>query len=159
MRAPPCHPPASTRAQGQQAEAEGERSHAPAKRGVGKPAHRCRRREVRRGPADSLARELPGLLPEGFSGAVMCGGLAHRAEPIGAAVLEAAPGSAFTERDADLLELRLEPLAVALDNDHRLRELAALREARRRTAPACCAAWAGRTWRRPWWEPSPGCAT
>jgi transcriptional regulator with GAF, ATPase, and Fis domain len=55
--------------------------------------------------------------------------LSTRGLAIGALVATATPGAHFTRQHEALLSLLQEPLAVALDNDRRLHELAALREA------------------------------
>lgn len=47
----------------------------------------------------------------------------------GAAVLQAHPGHTFTDEHEALLSAVLEPLSVAMENDHRLRELQRLRQA------------------------------
>jgi hydrogenase-4 transcriptional activator len=49
--------------------------------------------------------------------------------PIGLLILVASPGKSFLAKHEPMTAALQEPLAVALDNDHRLRELAALREA------------------------------
>jgi hydrogenase-4 transcriptional activator len=50
-------------------------------------------------------------------------------EPLGVLVLVARAGDSFTARHETLVELLLDPLAAALANDHRLREIAALQQA------------------------------
>lgn len=55
--------------------------------------------------------------------------LVHGAETLGVVAWYARPGKKFDERHELLLQALQEPLAVALGNDQRLHELAALREA------------------------------
>ena len=55
--------------------------------------------------------------------------LASRGEAVGALVVAAKPGARFTLAHEEMLSCLQEPLAVALENDRRLHELAALREA------------------------------
>jgi transcriptional regulator with GAF, ATPase, and Fis domain len=55
--------------------------------------------------------------------------LRSRGEAVGALVVTAKSGERFTPRHEEMLTALQEPLAVALENDRRLHELAALREA------------------------------
>jgi transcriptional regulator with GAF, ATPase, and Fis domain len=55
--------------------------------------------------------------------------LSSRGEAVGALVVAARPGERFTLAHEEMLSWMQEPLAVALENDRRLHELAALREA------------------------------
>lgn len=55
--------------------------------------------------------------------------LSSRGEAVGALVVAAKPGERFTLAHEEMLSWLQEPLAVALENDRRLHELAALREA------------------------------
>jgi hydrogenase-4 transcriptional activator len=55
--------------------------------------------------------------------------LSSRAEAIGALTIVAPPGKKFAAKHEEMLALLQEPLAVALENDRRVHELAALREA------------------------------
>jgi transcriptional regulator with GAF, ATPase, and Fis domain len=55
--------------------------------------------------------------------------LSSRAEAVGALVVTARAGERFLEKHQQMLASLQEPLAVALENDRRLHELAALREA------------------------------
>jgi hydrogenase-4 transcriptional activator len=55
--------------------------------------------------------------------------LASRGEAVGALVVAAKAGERFTPAHEEMLSWMQEPLAVALENDRRLHELAALREA------------------------------
>jgi transcriptional regulator with GAF, ATPase, and Fis domain len=55
--------------------------------------------------------------------------LSSRAEAVGALTVVARPGQQFDSRHEQMLAMLQEPLAVALENDRRVHELAALREA------------------------------
>lgn len=70
---------------------------------------------------------LAHLIPEGIEGEVLAGALQGAEGPAGVLVLVARRG--FRKQHAELFETLLEPFAVALENDHRVRELNALREA------------------------------
>ena len=89
----------------------------------------CRRQEVVHAPAAEIARDLPGLIPEGVGGDVLAGGLSHEGRPIGALLLVAPEAEPFKPQHEPLAAALLEPLAVALENDRRLHELGTLREA------------------------------
>jgi len=90
----------------------------------------CRRGEVsQRGRRVSLSGELATIVPAGIEGDVLVGPLTVRGEHSGALVLVTAPQRAFNARHLALMQVLLDPFSVALDNDHRLREMAALREA------------------------------
>ena len=86
-------------------------------------------REVVRGSAGDIARRSPGLLPEGFGGGVLAGGLVLDGKAVGAVVLGASKADDFTAEHEPLLAALLDPLAVAVQNDRIVRELSALREA------------------------------
>jgi hydrogenase-4 transcriptional activator len=72
---------------------------------------------------------LEAVVPRGVEGDVLAGPLPLGDDRFGLLVLVASPGRQFEPRDAELAQALLEPFAVALRNDHQLRELAALREA------------------------------
>ncbi len=55
--------------------------------------------------------------------------LSSRGGAAGALIVVAPPGKRFTRKHDDMIAMLQEPLAVALENDRRLHELAALREA------------------------------
>ncbi|MBV8488034.1 MAG: sigma 54-interacting transcriptional regulator [Planctomycetaceae bacterium] len=89
----------------------------------------CREGSVLRGADRSLRLRLPGLLPAGLSGDVFAAPL-HGSEGIdGALILVARPESRFTEEHEAVVRALVDPLTVALENDHRARELIWLREA------------------------------
>lgn len=87
----------------------------------GKVAHR------RDGDA-SLAKPLT-LVSGRYNGDVLAGPLGDPEGHCGALALLAPAGQGFDPRHAELAQLLLEPFSVALENDLRLREMAALREA------------------------------
>ena len=78
---------------------------------------------------EAARRRLPGLLPVGLEGEVLCGPLRSDARTPGVVVLSSGRRARFQEEHELLLSALLEPLAVALESDHRIRELTALREA------------------------------
>ncbi len=89
----------------------------------------CAAREVVRGSAADIDRQLPGLLPAGFCGGVLSGGLVLEGETFGALVLGSAEADAFIHEHEPMLAALLDPLAVAVRNDRTVREMSALREA------------------------------
>ncbi|MCG6942814.1 MAG: sigma-54-dependent Fis family transcriptional regulator [Thiohalocapsa sp.] len=89
----------------------------------------CAEESLLRGPADEIARRLPGLLPPGWTGGILASGLRLADEPLGVLVLGATGVDAFQARHEPLMAALREPIAVALRNDHQLRELTSLREA------------------------------
>jgi transcriptional regulator with GAF, ATPase, and Fis domain len=72
---------------------------------------------------------LTQALPSGCTAAALAGPLRTESGPPGIVVVVALPGRSFDERDRDLVRQLLEPLTVAIENDGRLHELRALREA------------------------------
>ncbi len=89
----------------------------------------CGRKRVLRGSDRVVRRRLPGLLPDGLEGQVLAGPLVVRDAPAGVLLLIASPRHELRPDHIDLVDALLEPFAVALENDHRLRELVSLREA------------------------------
>jgi hydrogenase-4 transcriptional activator len=89
----------------------------------------CRRREVSQVNAAQRGVVPPGVIPEGLTGDVLIGPLNLADGPIGLVLLVAQGPRAFLPRHQQMLERLLEPFTVWLDNDRRLRELSALREA------------------------------
>lgn len=69
------------------------------------------------------------LLPQDADGSWLAGPLWGEGGPVGALVLRAQPPAAFNAEHQEMVYALLEPFAVALENDRRLHELAALREA------------------------------
>jgi len=88
----------------------------------------CRRQEVLAGRVEEVESRFPGLLPAGLRGRVLVGPLNSETEPLGHVVFVAGEGVLFDERHEQTVQALCEPLAVALDNDRRLRELTKLRE-------------------------------
>ena len=80
-------------------------------------------------PGDSNRDLLRLIVPDGIDGDVMAGPLCDGDGPSGVVVLVAQPPRRFAAEDSMTLRTVLEPFAVALENDRRLREIAALREA------------------------------
>ncbi len=68
-------------------------------------------------------------IPAAMTGEALVGPLVGENDVFGVVVFEASAGQRFTAAHQRLVQSLLEPLAVALGNDHRLRELNALREA------------------------------
>ncbi len=89
----------------------------------------CRRGEIAHRPGDKLDAAVPGLLPEGLDGDVLAGPLVSRDGPIGVVLLVARTPHSFRAEHAALFSTLIEPFTVALENDHRLREISTLREA------------------------------
>jgi transcriptional regulator with GAF, ATPase, and Fis domain len=73
--------------------------------------------------------DLAILVPKSFHGDAIAGPLGNAAGPFGALVFLAPAGCVFETKHADLMQLLLEPFSTSLDNDVRLREMTALREA------------------------------
>jgi hydrogenase-4 transcriptional activator len=80
-------------------------------------------------PAELARDRLPGILPEGVEGEVLAGPLNTENEPVGVLILVTQAPRSFRPEHQELLQALLEPFAVALENDHRVRELTSLREA------------------------------
>lgn len=81
------------------------------------------------GSAEQLESRLPGLLPQGLTGDVLIVGLSHGAAATGAAILLPLNAIGFDGKGESIMAALAEPLSVALQNDQRLRDLSALREA------------------------------
>ena len=71
----------------------------------------------------------PMVVPEPIAADVLVGPLSDAAGPSGVVVLAAQPHRTFSRAHETLLEALLEPFSVALQNDRRVGEMAALREA------------------------------
>ena len=87
------------------------------------------RNEILAGKAGSRSGELAALVPGEITAEVLVGPLSANDAPIGALVLVAEAGQSFQKSHKQMLLALLEPFSVALENDRRLHELAALREA------------------------------
>ncbi len=90
----------------------------------------CRRRKVIRWPHGGRTEQaLAAAIPSGLEGELCVGPLVSEPETYGLVLLCVAPGQQFTSLHEQMLQGLLEPCAIALTNDRRLRELIALREA------------------------------
>ena len=90
----------------------------------------CRRGKVsQRCGEESMASGFALLASNQHDGDVMIGPLGNPAGHCGVLVLLASHGRTFAPEHLELAQLLLEPISVAFDNDLRLREMAALREA------------------------------
>jgi len=90
----------------------------------------CRRDEAILCSAGRLPEgPIAKLLPSGCTTDVILGPLNAAAGHHGVLIFLASAGESFAERHLQLAQLLLEPFSVALENDLRLREMAALREA------------------------------
>jgi len=88
----------------------------------------CRKGAVawgERGPRGPLGTAVPA----GIRGQVLAGPLGGDGSSFGVLVLASAPGKAFDQQHAVFVESLLEPLSIALENDRRLHEMAAMRAA------------------------------
>jgi transcriptional regulator with GAF, ATPase, and Fis domain len=73
--------------------------------------------------------ELELIVPPAIDGEVLAGPLQLQGGRYAVLLLVARPQQTFEPRHVELLQILLEPFSVALDNHHRLSEMAALREA------------------------------
>ena len=90
----------------------------------------CETRERLHGTRnDAGPAVLRWIVPEEVQGDVLAGPLGSAAGPLGVVLLVARAGRTFAAAEEKLLSALLEPFSVALENDHRLREMASLREA------------------------------
>jgi hydrogenase-4 transcriptional activator len=89
----------------------------------------CAQGKVLRGTDRVVRRRLAGLLPEGLEGQVLAGPLLIPDASPGALILIGSSRHEPRDDHGELVQALLEPFAVALENDHRLRELVSLREA------------------------------
>jgi hydrogenase-4 transcriptional activator len=84
---------------------------------------------VRIGREGSNVGQWNFLVPSGIEGDILVGPLGKPEKPTGVLVLCAGPHRSFSPTHVALVERLLEPFSIALENDHRLSEMAALREA------------------------------
>jgi transcriptional regulator with GAF, ATPase, and Fis domain len=90
----------------------------------------CRKRQVLHQDTSSSHRDvLAMIVPPGMTADVVAGALGDPENPSGVVVLAAQPGTTLEESHIRLVEALLEPFSVALENDQRLREMAAMRAA------------------------------
>ena len=69
------------------------------------------------------------ILPQVDEGEILVAGLGKPEKPTGLLLLLCKPEESFNERHTAMTEILREPLTVALENDQRLQEMSALREA------------------------------
>lgn len=89
----------------------------------------CRTGQVLRGPAAAVAVQLPGLVPPDWAGEVLALGLTMAEDPLGILLIGTDQSASPATPCPDPLPALAEPIALALRNHQRLRELLALREA------------------------------
>ena len=89
----------------------------------------CRRGRPARGSRASLAKRLPGMLPEELDGDILAAPLLRGDEPAGVLLLVARPPHHFEREHEEVAQALAEPFAVALENDRRIAELDTLRQA------------------------------
>jgi hydrogenase-4 transcriptional activator len=90
----------------------------------------CRRGEVaHRGKPGWADVPLEAIVPPGVHGDVLVGPLTDSNGPSGVLILAAEDNATFDSRHAEIVEMLLEPFSTALENDRRLREMAAMRAA------------------------------
>jgi transcriptional regulator with GAF, ATPase, and Fis domain len=90
----------------------------------------CKRGEIGHRRAQSSRHgEWTSLVPKDFGGDVLAGPLSGQTGPLGVLLLLASASRGFEPRHAHMLGALIEPFAVALENNRRLRELTAETEA------------------------------
>jgi transcriptional regulator with GAF, ATPase, and Fis domain len=90
----------------------------------------CRNRQILHQGSSSGHREvLATIVPPGMAADVVAGVLGDPENPSGIVVLVAQPGTAFEDSHVCLIDALIEPFSVALENDQRLHEMAAMRAA------------------------------
>jgi transcriptional regulator with GAF, ATPase, and Fis domain len=89
----------------------------------------CRQGQVMRALASEICLDLPGLLPDELPGEILLGPLNVETGALGVLVMAGNGEGTFHEEHEELFAALLEPFAVALENDRRVRELTTLREA------------------------------
>jgi hydrogenase-4 transcriptional activator len=86
--------------------------------------------KISRGGRDGELPPALGILSFPIQGGdLLAAPLCSRGEAMGALIVSAQPGQHFTAKHEQMLAMLQEPFAVALENDRRLHEMAALREA------------------------------
>jgi transcriptional regulator with GAF, ATPase, and Fis domain len=89
----------------------------------------CRQERVLCAAADEVRERFPTLLPAGADDEALVAPLNAAEGLAGVLVLLAEPGRRFAREHEELFAALREPFTVALENDRRLREMTALREA------------------------------
>lgn len=82
-----------------------------------------------RGRSHPPTSELALLAPEEHPGEALAGALMNEAGRLGVLAFYLTPKTELADAQLDFLRMLLEPFSAALENDHRLHELATLREA------------------------------
>ena len=91
--------------------------------------HWCQTDRVEQGSVRELGARLPGLVPPDLEGDILSAPLRSHSGQVGAVLVVTVPPERFKSEHKAVLVSLLEPLSIALENDHRLRELVSLREA------------------------------
>ena len=89
----------------------------------------CNGREIYHPATPDEGGPLAALRPHAVDGELMAIGLVDQHGPAGVLLLVARPPGSFSPTHATILDALREPFSVALENDGRVREMAALREA------------------------------
>ena len=89
----------------------------------------CREGHLVRAGDRPIQKQLPGLLPADLAGHFLVAPLNGSEGMLGVLVLRARPSVDFGEEHEALVRDLVDPFTVALENDHRVRELISLREA------------------------------
>jgi transcriptional regulator with GAF, ATPase, and Fis domain len=90
----------------------------------------CARGEILRRSGHRASRTLLNVIvPPGLGADVFVGPLGRPEAPSGVLIMLAKPGTYFDAKHIELIESLLEPFSVALENDHRLHEMTAMRAA------------------------------
>jgi transcriptional regulator with GAF, ATPase, and Fis domain len=89
----------------------------------------CKQDRILRSHASAIVERFPDLLPQGTTGSLLAGPLNAADGSSGILVLAARGEKEFSPNHERIFRALLEPFTVAFENDHRLRELVALREA------------------------------
>jgi len=90
----------------------------------------CRNRQVLHQDSSDCRHDLLAtIVPSDITADVVAAALGDVENPSGIVVLVAQPGTAFEDSHVCLVEALIEPFSMALENDQRLREMAAMRAA------------------------------
>jgi len=87
------------------------------------------RQILHRDSSRSHCEVLATIVPPGITADVVVGALGDPQSPSGVVVFAARPGTTFDDSQVRLAEALIEPFSVALENDQRLREMAAMQAA------------------------------
>ncbi len=89
----------------------------------------CKEEQLLRGPSEETSGRLGRLLPSPTQSQILAGPLTTPEGPAGVLLVVGRPRQSFQAEHEELIRALLEPFSAALENDRRLRELTALREA------------------------------